>query len=95
MECSLGTVMPLKNGVSVGKWPDLARKEFRRLTSTFNTVRLKATVLAVNGNRLELDLDYYKDEGWTNVGDKLVSMKLAEACPPVTQKQRNLRICPG
>ena len=48
----------------------------------------KAKVLAVNGNRLELDLDYDKEgnECWINIADKLVFMGLAAPEPRKVSK---------
>ena len=44
--------------------------------------------MAVNGNRLELDLDYDKEgnECWINIADKLVFMGLAAPEPRKVSK---------
>ena len=78
MECSLGRVMPMKNELNqTGKWSLTTSKEFRQMTSS--SFRLKAKVLSVIGNRLELDLEYDKDgtDKWTNIADTLINKKLA------------------
>jgi len=99
VECSLGTVVPLENEdtVAVGMWPDKTKREFRDLTKSSCLIRAK--VLSVNGNRLELDLDYDKEgnNGWTNIAKKLVSMGLAAPAPrrPSTNSRRTLLMCPG
>ena len=81
VECSLGRVMPIRNELNpTGKWPFSTSQKFRQLTSS--SYRLRAKVLSVFGNRLELDLDYDKDgtDNWTNIADTLISKNLAAPC---------------
>lgn len=97
VECSLGKVVPLEDKDTVlGMWPDQTKREFRDMTRSCFTIRAK--VLAVNGNRLELDLDYDKEgnECWINIADKLVFMGLAAPEPrkPYLNSRRT-HICPG
>ena len=85
VECSLGRVMPIREGcirndLPNGKWPFETSQKFRQLTSS--SYRLRAKVLSVFGNRLELDLDYDKGgmDNWTNIADELISENLAAPC---------------
>lgn len=97
VECSLGTVMPSSScgGNKSMKWPENARQEFHKLTNDENTL-YKAKVLTNNGgSRLEIQLWATYHSGHTmDVGEKLVSLRLAQPCqqPSTTQK---LVVFPG
>lgn len=97
VECSLGTVMPPPRANKSMKWSDSARQEFHKLTNDQNTL-YKAKVLTNNGgSRLEIQLWARRNDDsdhMMDVGEKLVSLRLAHPCKPAMTAQK-LVIFPG